>query len=93
MTYQPPANDWRTFLIVWTTQSISMFGSALTVFAIHIWLAQTRTMLVIDTANGILSLLLAALMATGLLRLWSLLIFGVLFAILSAFHKSARSAS
>jgi MFS transporter, DHA3 family, macrolide efflux protein len=39
--YQPPANGWRTFLIVWGSQSISVFGSALTWFAITIWLTQT----------------------------------------------------
>ena len=41
MTYQPPPNGWRTFLIVWATQSVSVFGSALTFFAITIWLTQT----------------------------------------------------
>jgi MFS family permease len=39
--YQPPANGWRTFLIVWSTQSISVFGTALTVFALTIWMTQT----------------------------------------------------
>ncbi|HST06185.1 MAG TPA: MFS transporter [Chloroflexia bacterium] len=39
--YQAPANGWRTFLIVWGTQSVSVFGSALTWFAITIWLTQT----------------------------------------------------
>lgn len=39
--YQPPANGWRTFLIVWGSQSVSVFGSALTWFAITIWLTQT----------------------------------------------------
>ena len=41
MSYQAPANGWRTFLIVWVTQSISVFGSALTYFAITIWLTLT----------------------------------------------------
>jgi DHA3 family macrolide efflux protein-like MFS transporter len=40
-TYQAPPNGFRTFLIVWVTQSISVFGSALTFFAVNIWLAQT----------------------------------------------------
>jgi DHA3 family macrolide efflux protein-like MFS transporter len=39
--YQPPPNGWRTFLIVWATQSISVFGSDLTFFALSIWLTQT----------------------------------------------------
>lgn len=41
MTYQAPPHGWRTFLIVWVTQSISVFGSALTYFAMNIWLTQT----------------------------------------------------
>lgn len=41
MTYQPPANGFRTFLIVWATQSVSVFGSALSFFALTIWLTQT----------------------------------------------------
>ncbi len=38
--YVPPKNGFRTFLIVWLTQSISAFGSQLTFFALTIWLAQ-----------------------------------------------------
>ncbi len=40
MSYQPPANGFRTFLIVWATQSVSVFGTALTFFAATIWLTQ-----------------------------------------------------
>jgi MFS family permease len=40
--YRPPANGFRTFLILWGTQSLSVFGNALTWFAITIWLTQTR---------------------------------------------------
>jgi MFS family permease len=36
--YVPPPNGFRTFLIVWVTQSISVFGSALTGFALNIWM-------------------------------------------------------
>jgi MFS family permease len=39
MRYQPPPNGFRTFLIVWATQSISVLGSALTLFATTIWLS------------------------------------------------------
>jgi len=39
--YIPPPHGWRTFLIVWATQSISVFGSALTFFTITVWLTQT----------------------------------------------------
>src|SRR5689334_20454195 len=40
MPYEPPPNGFRTFLIIWVTQSISVFGSALTFFATTIWLTQ-----------------------------------------------------
>lgn len=39
--YQAPPNGWRTFLIVWITQSVSVLGSALTFFAITVWLTTT----------------------------------------------------
>lgn len=41
MTYQAPPNGFRTFLFVWFTQSISVFGTALTFFSVTIWLTQT----------------------------------------------------
>lgn len=37
--YVPPKNGFRTFLILWLTQSVSAFGSQLTFFALTIWLA------------------------------------------------------
>ena len=40
-TYQPPPNGWRTFVITWFTQSISVFGSELTFFALSVWMMQT----------------------------------------------------
>ncbi|MHB8926243.1 MAG: MFS transporter [Bacillota bacterium] len=36
--YQAPPNGWRTFLTVWITQSVSVFGSALTFFSVTVWL-------------------------------------------------------
>jgi MFS family permease len=33
-----PPHGWRTFLIIWCTQAFSVFGSAVTGFAITIWL-------------------------------------------------------
>lgn len=39
--YTPPANGFRTFAIAWATQSVSMIGTALTFFAVNIWLTQT----------------------------------------------------
>src|ERR671928_740915 len=104
--YTPLPNGWRTFLIVWATQSASVFGSALTFFATTIWLTQVqyprpeqkpelafaisasalafalptvfiapiagawadrhdrkRTMMAMDLANGVLSLVLVVLLA------------------------------
>jgi MFS family permease len=39
--YEPPPHGFRTFVILWVTQSVSVFGSALTWFAVTIWLAQS----------------------------------------------------
>ncbi|MGH2627739.1 MAG: MFS transporter [Anaerolineales bacterium] len=38
--YVPPPHGFRTFLILWVSQSVSVFGSAVTFFAITIWLTQ-----------------------------------------------------
>ncbi len=136
MSYQPPPNGFRTFVIVWLTQSVSVFGTALTVFAINILLAQElyprpeqkpelafaltvfniafglplifiapvagawadrhdrkSTMIAGDFANGVLSLIVAALIVTHALQLWMLLIIAVLASILSSFHGSAFDTS
>lgn len=37
--YEPPANGFRTFFIIWITQVFSAFGSQLTFFAVTIWLS------------------------------------------------------
>ncbi len=39
--YLPPAHGFRTFVVLWASQSFSLIGSALTLFAANIWLAQT----------------------------------------------------
>ena len=36
--YTPPPDGFRTFVIVWITQAVSVFGSALTHFALNIWM-------------------------------------------------------
>ncbi|HWI61394.1 MAG TPA: MFS transporter [Symbiobacteriaceae bacterium] len=38
--YQAPKHGFRTFTIIWATQSVSVIGTALTLFAINIYLAQ-----------------------------------------------------
>lgn len=63
--FQAPANGFRTFLIVWATQSISVFGSALTFFCITIWLTQ-----VLYPKPEQKTLLAAAIAATSLV--WTL---------------------
>jgi len=39
--YEPPAHGFRTFSILWASQSLSLIGSMLTLFATNVWLAQT----------------------------------------------------
>lgn len=41
MTHETRPNGFRTFLILWASQSVSMIGTALTFFAVNIWLAQS----------------------------------------------------
>lgn len=41
MPYEAPPGGFRTFVIVWVSQSVSVFGSAMTYFAINIWLVQS----------------------------------------------------
>ena len=41
MTYVPSAHGFRTFLVLWTSQSLSVIGSGMTGFALNIYLAQT----------------------------------------------------
>jgi MFS family permease len=136
MDYQTPPNGFRTFLIIWATQSVSVVGSAITYFAVTIWLTQIlyplpdqkpalgfalaldalafalpavlaaplagawtdrhdrkRIMVLMDFAKGGLSLVLAALLVTHQLQLWSLLLLGALASFLGAFHGAAFDAS
>ncbi|RJQ08063.1 MAG: MFS transporter [Bacillota bacterium] len=136
MTYQPPPNGFRTFLVVWCTQSVSVIGSVLTYFAIIIWLTQTlyphpeqqarlalaitglsltfalpaiflaplagaytdrhdrrRIMMAADILSGLLSVALAALIFTGRLEYWMVLVGGALSATAGTFHSSAFDAS
>src|SRR3990172_1756433 len=115
--YQAPPNGWRTFLIVWATQSVSVLGSALTFFAITIWLTTTLypteaqkpqlawalsavalsfaiptvfmapiagayvdrhdrkwTMISMDVASGVLSLIIMALIVAHFLNIYGLIV-------------------
>ncbi len=134
--YTPPPRGFRTFTIVWITQSISVFGSALTFFALNIWLLQSlypnpeqkrqlalaisamslcfaipavfgaplagawadrhdrkRTMMIMDLANGLVSLAYMLLVVTGELKLGILLALITLTSILGAFHNAAFDTS
>ena len=136
MPYEAPKNGFRTFFIVWLTQSVSVFGSALTIFAVNIWLVQElyprpeqrpelafalalinlafalpivfgaplagawadrhdrkRTMLIMDCASGLLSLVMLLLLAAGSLNLWSLVTLVLLAALTGAFHNAAFDTS
>ncbi len=136
MSYQPPPNGFRTFLIVWATQSVSVFGTALTFFATTIWLTQVlypnpeqkpelafalsgialafalptvfgaplagawadrhdrkRTMMAMDFLSGCVSLVLAALIVSHSLQLWSLLALTLVYATFGAFHNAAFDTS
>ena len=135
MTASEP-RSFRTFFIIWLTQSVSMLGSSLTFFALTIWMTVTlyplpeqkaelafalsavgiafgvpvvfaaplagawadrhdrkRTMLVVDFLSAGLSLVLAALVLSGTLQLWPVLVITALFAILGAFHFAAFDTS
>lgn len=134
--YVPPPNGFRTFVIVWITQAISVFGSALTHFALNIWMVtelyplpeqkpelalaisavslafglptlllapvagawadrhdRKRIMMIADAANGVLTLGLMLMVASGALQLWSLVLFSIAGAALGSFHGSAFDTS
>jgi MFS transporter, DHA3 family, macrolide efflux protein len=136
VAYQPPLNGFRTFLILWATQAISVLGSGLTFFATTIWLTdqiyprpeqksqlafalsaislafalpilvmgpiagawadrhdRKRTMLLADLASGLLSLLLAGLVAANRLQVPVLIGLTAVSATLTAFHVSAFDTS
>ena len=40
MTYTPPPHGFRTFTIVWLTQSLSVIGGAMMGFALNVYLVQ-----------------------------------------------------
>ena len=134
--YTAPPDGWRTFLIVWVTQALSVFGSAITGFATTIWLTQVaypapeqrqelafalsavglafftsgliaapiggawadradrkRTMIIMDTVSGLVSVVLIALLLADALNLWLLLGLLVVAGVANTFHDSAFDAS
>jgi len=134
--YRPPENGFRTFLILWVTQSISVIGSALTYFSTTIWLTEVRypdpeqkaklalavsamgvvwgvthilvtpfagawadrhdrktTMIVCDFLNGVISLVLMALILLEMLDVWMLLVIMMLTTVVGDFHGSSFDTS
>lgn len=59
--YTPPPHGFRTFVIVWGTQSISVLGSALTYFGLNIWMVKDLYPLEEQKAQLALALSLTAL--------------------------------
>lgn len=135
-TQNIPPNGFRTFLILWITQSFSLVGSSLTFFATTIWMTSVlyprpdqkgelawalsavsiarmfpfifgspfagawadrhdrkRTMMGMDLAAGILSVIWAGMLVSGTLELWSLIVLTVLFSLTGAYHFAAFDAS
>lgn len=61
MTHSPPANGFRTFVALWASQAFSIFGSAITFFAVNVWLVQTRFPLPDQKAQLALALVVISL--------------------------------
>ena len=57
--YQAPANGFRTFVILWATQALSVFGSQLTFFAMTVWL--TTRLYPAPEQQGLLAAALSAI--------------------------------
>jgi len=136
MNYQPPAQGFRTFVILWFTQSLSVIGTGITLFATTIWLTQVQypgaeqrpqlafalaavalaygipvvfaapiagawadrhdrrlTMIGANLVSGTLSVCLVALLLTGTLQLWILLVILVLYSISGSFHFASFDTS
>src|SRR5689334_7150734 len=136
MTYTPPQHGFRTFTLVWATQSLSVVGGAMMGFALNVYLVQglypapdqrpalalaltalnlgffvpvvfgaplagafadrhdrKRTMIVADVLNGLVCLLIIALMLMGVLKLWTLVCAGIVSALAGAFHYAAFDSS
>jgi len=134
--YEPPTGGFRTFVALWASQSFSLIGSKLTLFAATIWLAQVlyarpeqrtalafalaatslayalpavfgaplagawvdrhdrkRTMLAANAVNGILCLVLATTLVTGMLRLWVLLALLACYSAAESLHYAAFDTS
>lgn len=136
MTNETPANGFRTFLIIWVTQSISMIGSMITYFALTIWATQVLyplpeqkpelgmalaamsiafgipavvlapiagawvdrhdrrlTMLTADLLMMLIAGTMTALIMTGSLQLWSLVVLLAALASVNTFHGAAFDTS
>jgi MFS family permease len=138
MTVLPPVppRGFRTFVVLWASQSVSVIGSALTFFAVNIWLTQVRyprveqkpqlalalalttlaffvptivlapiagawadrhsrrrTMLTMNLVAGVLSGSFVALLITGMVQVWMLMLFLLIYGVLGAFHTASFETS
>lgn len=136
MSYQPPAQGFRTFVILWFTQSLSVIGTGITLFATTIWLTQVQypgteqrpqlafalaavalaygipvvfvapiagawadrhdrrlTMIGANLVSSSISVCLVALLLTGTLQLWIMLVILVLYSIAGSFHFASFDSS
>ncbi len=85
VTYDAPPNGFRTFLILWASQAVSVFGTALTLFAVNIWLVQVVYPL--PEQKSELAWSLAALgMVSGLAAIAATPIAGALVCLLQLFN-------
>ena len=77
MGYTPPADGFRTFVILWASQTLSVFGSQLTFFAMTVWL--TITLYPLPSQQPLLAAALSAIaLAFGLPNLLLAPVAGVL---------------
>ena len=74
----PPLHGWRTFVTLWSTQSVSVLGSALAAFAFNIYLAQTvfplasqKPQLALALSVTALAFTLTAMLGAPLAGVWA----------------------
>lgn len=131
-----PERGFRTFVVLWASQSVSLIGSSLTFFAVNIWLTQVRfprieqkpqlaialslttlafftpsiiagpiagawadrhdrarTMLTMNLAAGLLTVLFMGLLVSGALEVWMLILFLLCYGTFGAFHAASFETS
>src|SRR5213592_576034 len=105
MTSPPGPRSFRTFVVLWLSQSVSTMGTMLTFFALPTvfgaplagaWADRhdrRRTMLAMNLVAGVLTLTLIALMVSHRLALPLLLALMTLYCLAGAFHAACFDTS